>query len=55
MKKECTHEDATPVLCTACKSYLRAHEIEVLGNFIEIGAFCENRACIKYLLLTLAD
>ena len=55
MKEECKHEDATPVVCTACKSHLKAHEVEIYNTFVEVAAFCENKACIKYLLLTLCE
>ena len=37
--------------CITCKWSLCSSEIEIHGTFVEVGGFCDNAACIRYLLL----
>ncbi len=57
-KEECKHEDLKLVgviphqdKCLVCKEGLVANEIEILNMFHEVGGFCDNEKCIRYLLL----
>lgn len=38
-------------LCFKCASQLVCNEVEVLGQYYEFGAFCDNEKCERYLLL----
>lgn len=58
MKEECKHEDmklvgaiANTHLCFKCGKNLVVSEIEILGSFYEIGGFCNDEKCERFLLL----
>lgn len=58
MKKECKHEDVKLVgaianthLCFKCGGVLLSNEIEIIGAQYEVGGFCDNEKCERYLLL----
>lgn len=38
-------------LCFECKENLLANEVEILNQFYEVGAFCGNEKCKRYLIL----
>lgn len=57
-KDECNHEDVKLVgaianthLCFECGGSLVANEIDILNMFYEVGGFCDNEKCKRYLLL----
>ena len=57
-KKKCNHEDAMPIgklpdtsFCWKCKNQLVSNEVEILNMYQEIGGFCDNPECGRYLLL----
>jgi len=37
--------------CNKCETPLLANEIEILGTFYEIGGYCDNKDCERYLIL----
>jgi hypothetical protein len=54
----CKHEDiklvgaiANTQLCFKCGNNLVANEIEILNTYYEVGGFCDNEKCERYLLL----
>jgi hypothetical protein len=56
--KDCNHEDVKLVgaimnteRCFKCKGNLVANEIEILNMFYEVGGFCDNSECERYLIL----
>lgn len=59
MKEDnCKHEDVTLVgaianthLCFKCGKNLVSNEIEVYGEYYEVGAFCNDEKCERFLLL----
>ena len=58
MEENCKHEDATLVkaianthLCFKCSENLVCNEIEIYGEYHEIGAFCDNDKCERYMIL----
>ncbi len=60
MEEKCKHENVTLVktlidthLCFECKTHLTVHEIEIFNQFYEIGGFCDNEKCKRYLLLVI--
>lgn len=57
-EKKCEHEDvkligaiANTHLCFECGGVLVSNEIEILGQYYEIGAFCRNEKCKRFLIL----
>ena len=57
-KKHCSHEDATLVkaianthLCVKCSANLVSNEIYVNYEYVEMGAFCDNEKCERYMIL----
>lgn len=40
-------------ICVKCLTELCSHEIEILNQFYEVGGFCDNETCDRYLLLVL--
>lgn len=58
MKIDCKHEDCKLVgcianthLCFKCHQPLICNEIEIYGEFHEIGGFCNDEKCERFLLL----
>ena len=58
MTEDCKHEDAIPVsklpdtsFCWKCHSQLVSNEVEIYNMWQEIGGFCDNPKCERYLLL----
>lgn len=59
MKEEnCKHEDMKLVgiitnthLCFKCGGHLSVNEIEIFNQFYEVGGFCDNEKCERFLLL----
>jgi hypothetical protein len=58
--KKCEHGDMRPVgaianthLCLKCGGLLCANEVEMLNVYYEIGGFCDNEKCDRYLLLVI--
>ena len=55
--KEHKHEEvlvgaiANTHLCFKCAGNLVSNEIEVLGDYIEVGGFCDSEKCERYLVL----
>lgn len=37
--------------CIECGKVLVANEIEIIGMFYEVGGFCDNKDCKRYMLL----
>ena len=37
--------------CSKCGNNLLSNEIEIFGELFEIGGFCPNEKCERYLLL----
>ena len=37
--------------CRKCDSQLICNEIEILNQYYEVGAFCDNEKCEMYLIL----
>ena len=57
-EKRCNHEDAIPVgvlpdtsKCWKCKGELVSNEVEIYNMFQEIGGYCDNKECERYMLL----
>lgn len=55
---DCEHKDVKLVKtivddgrCISCKQPLVANEIEILGMFYEVGGFCSEEKCERYMLL----
>jgi hypothetical protein len=55
---KCDHKDAVLVgaiantyLCVKCQGELICNEIEILNEYYEIGAFCNNEKCERFLIL----
>ena len=38
-------------LCVECGGELVCNEIEILNMFYEVGAFCDNEKCKRYMIL----
>lgn len=38
-------------ICLKCKGELKANEIEIFGEFHEVGGYCDNKECERYLIL----
>lgn len=57
MDGTCTHENMEIIgeidtsVCIKCRGALVSNEIEYLGVFLEVGGFCYNKECERYLLL----
>ena len=58
MKEECKHEDmklvgviANTHLCFKCGGNLVSNEIEIFSEFHEVGGFCDNEKCERFLIL----
>lgn len=60
MDDKCKHEDAKIVgqiepkewqKCIKCGTQLVVSEIDIWGIFYEVGGFCDNKQCERYLLL----
>lgn len=58
MKEECKHENSELIgiiqphpKCIKCGNQLIAHDIEIFNMYEEIGGFCDNEKCERYLLL----
>ena len=58
MKNECEHKDCKIVgaianthLCHKCGGELVSNEIEIIGAFYEVGGFCDNEKCERFLVL----
>lgn len=56
--KDCKHKDSklesvlvNTHLCTKCGKNLVAHEVEIFNTYYEIGGFCDNKECERFLLL----
>lgn len=56
--QECKHEDmklvgciANTHLCFKCGKNLVSNEVEILNVYHEIGGFCDNEKCERFLLL----
>lgn len=56
--EECTHEDCKIVgaianthLCFKCHGELVANEIYINYEYVEVGGFCNNEKCERFLLL----
>lgn len=54
----CEHKDVKIVgaiinthLCFECGNNLVSNEIEILNQYYEIGGFCGNEKCKRYLIL----
>lgn len=54
----CKHEDtkllgaiANTHLCFKCSGQLVCNEIEIFNSFHEVGGFCNNEKCERFLLL----
>jgi hypothetical protein len=41
----------TPETCIKCGDRLIASEIEIIGTFYEVGGYCENQKCDRFLVL----
>lgn len=59
-KENCEHSNMELVgaiadthLCIDCGENLISHEIEILNCFYEVGGFCGNEKCKRYLLLVI--
>lgn len=56
-KSECKHEEvlveaiANTHLCHKCGGNLCANDVEILGQYYEVGGFCDNEKCERYLIL----
>lgn len=57
-KEECKHEDlklvgaiANTHLCFKCGGNLVANEIEIFNQLYDVGGFCDNEKCERFLLL----
>lgn len=57
-KEECKHEDLKLVSvlnntdkCFKCSEQLVCNEIEIFNQFYEVGAFCNNEKCERFLIL----
>lgn len=57
-KEKCHEHDLVLVgaitnthLCLKCEKHLAASEVEILNQYYEIGSFCDNEECERYLLL----
>ena len=57
-EENCSHKDIRPNkeltslhLCFECKQPLVCNEVEILNMFYEVGGFCDNEKCPRYLLL----
>ena len=58
MKEDCKCEDAMPVgklpdtsFCWKCHAQLVSNEVYVNYEYVEIGGFCDNPKCERYLIL----
>jgi hypothetical protein len=55
--KDCEHKleyvkaIANTHLCVKCKENLVSNEIEILNQYYEVGAFCSNEKCERYMIL----
>lgn len=38
-------------ICIKCNNELTANEIEIFGEFHEVGGYCDNKECERYLIL----
>lgn len=38
-------------MCFKCKGILICNEIEILNQFYEVGVFCDNEKCERYMIL----
>ena len=45
-----SNEEIETQTCTECQSKIFAHEIEVIGDYIEIeiGGYCTNEKCKRF-------
>jgi len=57
--EKCNHKDIkvksilfNTHLCIECGENLVSHEIEIFNSYYEIGGFCNNKDCKRFLLLT---
>lgn len=39
--------------CKKCRQNLRVHEVEIFNNWFEVGAYCDNEKCERYLILVI--
>lgn len=58
ISKPCSHEDATLVkaianthFCVKCSKNLVSNEIYINYEYVEVGAFCDDDKCERYMLL----
>lgn len=58
MKEECKHKDVKLVgaianthLCFKCSKPLVSNLVEILNQDCEMGAFCDDEKCERFLLL----
>lgn len=40
-------------ICIKCQQKLLCHEIEIFNFPYEVGGYCENKQCERYLLLVI--
>ena len=59
-KKDCSHDSVKLVgaifnthLCVSCGGQLVVNEIEIMSSFHEVGAFCNNDKCDRYVILVI--
>lgn len=58
LKEDCEHKDiklvgaiANTHLCFKCGKQLTVSEIEIFNQFYDVGAFCNDEKCERFLLL----
>lgn len=58
LSESCKHGDVklvgmmkSPDTCLECKGQLIANEIEIFNQYYEVGGFCDNSECKRYMIL----